>query len=119
VPQTDAFAHPTTFRMLLNGIRIYGTMLPNHPHDAQGSLSYLGDGRGAYGYLAHANVEGDLLRQVVANAGSGIAYLHCVVPAEKEPQGGLTIYGGHAGRFPLPPTLIIERAPHDSPPPLL
>ncbi|MDQ6624863.1 MAG: glycoside hydrolase family 2, partial [Verrucomicrobiota bacterium] len=119
VPQTDAFAHPTTFRMLLNGIRIYGSMLPNHPHDAQGTLSYLGDGRGAYGYLAHANVEGELLRQVVANAGSEVAYLHCVVPAEKEPHGGLTIYGGHAGRFPLPPTLIIERAGGDNRPTLL
>lgn len=109
VPQTDAFAHPTYFRMLLNGVRIYGSMLPNHPHDAQGALSYLGDGRGAYGYLAHASVEGDLLRQVAANAGAEVAYLHCVVPAEKPPHGGLTIYGGQSGRFPLPPTLIVER----------
>lgn len=110
VPQTDAFAHPTNFKMLLNGVRIYTTVLPNHPHDAQGALSYLGDGRGAYGYLAHATVEGELLRQVIANAGTDVAYLHCVVPAEKPPFGGLTIYGGQAGRFPLPPTLIVDRA---------
>jgi len=110
-PQTDSFAHPTSFRMLLNGIRVYSAILPNHPHDASGALSYIGRGRGAYGYLAHATVEGDLLRQVVANAGSHVLYLHCVVPADKPPLGGLTIYGGESGRSPLPPTLVIERTP--------
>jgi hypothetical protein len=109
VPQTDSFAHPTSFRMLLNGVRIYSGILPNHPHDAAGALSYLGDGRGAYGYLAHATVDGDLLAQVVSNAGAGALYLHCVVPADRPPIGGLTVYGGEAGRSPLPPTVIIER----------
>ena len=109
-PQTDSSAHPTSFRMLLNGIRVYTSILPNHPHDAAGALSYIGNGRGAYGYLAHAAVEGDLLRQVIANVGSHVIYLHCVVPADKPPIGGLTIYGGESGRSPLPPTLIIERA---------
>ena len=109
-PQTDSFAIPTSFRMLLNGVRIYTSILPNHPHDASGALSYIGDGRGAYGYLAHATVEGGLLRQVLANAGADVFYLHCVVPADKPPIGGLTIYGGEAGRSPLPITLVIERA---------
>jgi hypothetical protein len=110
-PQTDSFAHPTSFRMLLNGVRIYTGLLPNHPHDAGGVLSYLREnGRGAYGYLAHAAVEGELLRQVIANAGSNVLYLHCVVPSDKMPIGGLTIYGGDSGRSPVPPTLIIERA---------
>jgi hypothetical protein len=108
-PQTDSFAHPTSFRMLLNGVRIYGGLLPNHPHDAGGALSYLRRGRGAYGYLAHASVEGDLLRQVTTNAGEDVFYLHCVVPSDKPPIGGLTIYGGDCGRSPVPPTLIIER----------
>ena len=96
--------------MLLNGVRVYGGLLPNHPHDAAGSLSYMSGGRGAYGYLAHAAAEGDLLRQVIANAGADVLYLHCMVPPDKLPQGGLTIYGGESGRSPLPPTLIIERA---------
>ena len=109
-PQTDSFAHPTSFRMLLNGVRIYSGILPNHPHDAAGVLSYLGDGRGGYGYLAHATAEGDLLQQVIANTGSNVLYLHCMVPADKPPVGGLTIYGGESGRSPLPPTVVIERA---------
>ncbi|MDQ6655335.1 MAG: glycoside hydrolase family 2 [Verrucomicrobiota bacterium] len=109
-PQTDSFAHPTSFRMLLNGIRVYVGLLPNQPHDASGALSYLRpDGRGAYGYLTHASVEGELLRQVIANAGSDVFYLHCVVPRDKPPIGGLTIYGRDSGRSPVCPTLIIER----------
>ena len=109
MPQTDSFAVASSFRMLLNGVRIYTGNLPNHPHDAAGALSYVGDGRGAYGYLAHATVEGELLRQVLANSGEDRFYLHCVVPADKPPVGGLTIYGGESGRSPLPITLIIER----------
>jgi hypothetical protein len=108
--QTDAFAFPTSFRMLLNGVRIYVGLLPNHPHDSGGALSYLRrDGRGAYGYLTHASVEGELLRQVLANAGSQMFYLHCMVPRDKAPIGGLTIYGRDSGRSPVAPTLIIER----------
>ncbi|MDQ6861230.1 MAG: glycoside hydrolase family 2 [Verrucomicrobiota bacterium] len=110
-PQTDSSAHPTSFRMLLNGVRIYTGLLPNHPHDSAGALSYIREGaRGAYGYLAHAAVEGELLQQVLANAGSDTFYLHCVVPSDKMPIGGLTIYGGDSGRSPVPPTLIIEPA---------
>ncbi len=111
-PQTDSFAHPTSFRMLLNGVRIYTGLLPNHPHDSAGALSYLRPGgRGAHGYLAHATVEGEALQQVIANAGTETFYLHCVVPSDKLPIGGLTIYGGDCGRSPVPPTLIIERKP--------
>nr|MBA2241593.1 glycoside hydrolase family 2 [Chthoniobacterales bacterium] len=115
-PQTDSFAFPTSFRLLLNGVRIYTGLLPNHPHDAAGTLSYLRGGRGAYGYLAHAAVEGELLRQVLANAGSNVFYLHCVVPPDKVPIGGLTIYGGDCGRSPVPPTVIVERSTAMEPP---
>ncbi len=107
-PQTDSFAYPTVFRMLLNGVRVYGGILPNHPHDAAGALSYLRNGRGAYGYLAHAVAEGDLLRQVIANGSANLLYLACQSPAGKAPRGGLTLYGGDCGRSPVPPTLILR-----------
>ena len=67
--------------MLLNGMPIYSGLLPNHPHDSAGALSYLQGKRGAYGYLNHATIEGDLLRQVMSNAGSDGYFLHCVVPS--------------------------------------
>ena len=50
-PQTDSFTHPTLLRVELNGVRIYEQVLPNHPHDARGALSYLRGGRGAYRLL--------------------------------------------------------------------
>ena len=108
-PQTDSFAHPTSFRILLNGVRIYGGLLPNHPHDAAGALSYLRNGRGAYGYLAHAMVEGTLLQEVISRGDGNALQLRCMVPAGRNPRGGLTIYGGDCGRSPVPPTIIVER----------
>jgi hypothetical protein len=108
-PQTDSFAHPTSFRILLNGVRIYGGLLPNHPHDAAGALSYLRNGRGAYGYLAHAMVEGALLKEVISRSDRHALQLRCVVPAGRNARGGLTIYGGNCGRSPVPPTIILER----------
>jgi hypothetical protein len=108
-PQTDSFAHPTAFRIFLNGVRIYRGLLPNHPHDAAGALSYLRNGRGAYGYLAHAMVEGALLQEVISRKDGDALQLRCAVPAGRNPRGGLTIYGGDCGRSPVPPTIILER----------
>ena len=107
-PQTDSFTHPTTFQMLLNGVPIYHSVLPNHPHDARGALSYLREGRGAYGFLAHAAVEGELLQRVLGGAPPGELHLRCSVPEDAEARGGLTIYGGDCGRFPVAPTVIVE-----------
>ena len=59
-----ATAQPSTLRISLNGLPIYRTILPNHPHDARGALSYLRGGRGAYGYLCHATVEGAPLQEL-------------------------------------------------------
>lgn len=107
-PQTDSFAHPTRLRMLLNSVPVYQTILPNHPHDARGALSYLRGGNGAYGYLSHATIEGALFAQVLSKMKGGHLRLRCLVPKEEEPHGGLTIYGSSAGRYPIPPTVIVE-----------
>ncbi len=106
--QTDSFTAPTALRILLNGTPIYRTILPNHPHDARGALSYLHGGRGAYGYLCHAAVEGSLLDQVRSGMKGNRVRLRCVVPRDEQPQGGLTVYGAGCGRYPIGPTLILE-----------
>ncbi|PZR75069.1 MAG: glycoside hydrolase family 2 [Chthoniobacterales bacterium] len=107
-PQTDRFARATTLRLLLNGVPVYRSILPNHPHDARGALSYLRGGRGAYGYLCHATIEGDLLHKVLHQMRGDHLRLRCAVPREEQPQGGLTIYSYNAGRYPIAPTLLIE-----------
>ncbi|HEY2138487.1 MAG TPA: hypothetical protein VGH00_00300, partial [Chthoniobacterales bacterium] len=107
-PQTDSFTQPTGFRMLLNGVIVYRTILPNHPHDSRGALSYLRGGRGGYGYLTHATVEGALLAEVKAGMKGNRIRLRCGVSRDENPQGGLTVYGSASGRYPIGPTLIVE-----------
>lgn len=107
-PQTDCFAQPSTLRLLLNGVPVYRTILPNHPHDARGALTYLRGGRGSYGYLCHATVEGELLAEALRQMKGNHLRLRCLVPRSEPPLGGLTIYGYDCGRYPLGPTLIVE-----------
>jgi hypothetical protein len=106
-PQTDADKFPTSLQMALNGVRIFEEILPNHPHDSRGVLSYLRGGAGAYGYLAHATVEGDLLRQIAERTETHFV-LRLAVPSTALAQNGLQIYGAESGRFPLGPTIVIE-----------
>ena len=107
-PQTDGDVFPTTLRITLNEMPVYQATLRNHPHDARGVLSYLRGGFGAYGYLAYAAAEDDLLREIVANTMNDQLRLRCEVPREAIAQGGLTVYGAESGRFPLCPTVIID-----------
>ncbi|MDB6116766.1 MAG: glycoside hydrolase family 2 sugar binding [Verrucomicrobiaceae bacterium] len=107
--QTDSFSQPTMLRLLLNGVRIHEGLLPNHPHDTRGALSYLRGGCGAYGYLVSATVEGELMHELVSAGDVDALILQCEVPAGNF-TGGLTIYGGDCGRFPVSPTIIIETA---------
>jgi hypothetical protein len=107
--QTSAHRWPTLFELSINGFRAHRQVLPDHPHDARGALSYLRGGRGAYGYLMRATLEGELLSRVVASVSqTGGLQLRCAVPADAAPVGGLTVYGAEAGRFPLGPTVVIE-----------
>lgn len=111
-PQTGAHRFPTSFELSINGLPVHREVLPDHPHDTRGSLSYLRDpkgGRGAYGYLMRATIGDALLDQVAeAAATSGELRFRCSVPKEANPAGGLTVYGYDAGRFPIGPTVIIE-----------
>ncbi|HEX7861407.1 MAG TPA: glycoside hydrolase family 2 [Verrucomicrobiae bacterium] len=106
-PQTDANPFPTTLQMSLNDVRVFEETLPNHPHDARGVLSYLRGGAGAYGYMAHATIERELLRQVAERAREHLV-LRLAVPTTSLTQNGLQIYGAENGRFPVCPTVVIE-----------
>jgi len=107
-PQTDDNIFPTTLRIFLNNIRVYEAVVRNHPHDARGVLSYLRGGVGAYGYLAYASVESNLLQQVAKDGPGDFLSFRCEVPLDAAVQGGLTIYGAECGRFPVCPTVIVE-----------
>lgn len=108
-PQTSAHKHPTAFELLANDLCVHRVVLPDHPHDTRGALSYLRGGLGAYGYLMRATLEDEALRRAAEQTSATRELrFRCVVPREAEPRGGLTVYGYDTGRFPLGPTLVIE-----------
>ncbi len=108
VSQTDCHRFPTTFELSLNGLAIHRAPLPDHPHDTRGALSYLRNGRGAYGYLLRVSVEDQLLQQVIESVERlGVLRLRCAVPADAPAIGGLTVYDFDCGRYPVGPTLAI------------
>jgi Glycosyl hydrolases family 2, sugar binding domain/Glycosyl hydrolases family 2/Glycosyl hydrolases family 2, TIM barrel domain len=107
ISQTDSYRHPTCFEILLNGLPVHRSALPDHPHDARGALSYLRGDPGAYGYLVRATVENGLLAALAATAAEGgIVSLRCAV--REAPLGGLTVYDWDCGRLPIGLTLAIE-----------
>lgn len=106
-PQTDSHRHPTRFELLLNGLPVHRGILPDHPHDARGALSYLHGDHGAYGFLVRATVENGLLRALAESAAvDGVLRFRCAV--HEAPFGGLTVYDYDCGRLPIGPTLAIE-----------
>ncbi len=108
-PQTDSHRYPTQFELSIDDLVFHRALLPDHPHDTRGALSYLRGGKGAYGYLMRATIEDDLLRQVASiAAGDGALRLRCAVPGHSPPHGGLTVYDYDCGRYPIGPTLVIE-----------
>ena len=107
-PQTSLDLYPTTLRVLLDGILIHTTSLPDHPHDSRGVLSYLRGAVGAYGYPAEVTVEGALLDRVRAACDGRHLRLRFEVPADVPARNGLTLYGPEAGRYPVGPSVILE-----------
>jgi hypothetical protein len=108
-PQTGSQRHPTRFELLINDLPVHRALLPDHPHDTRGALSYLRGGRGAYGYLMRTSIEDETLQRLASLvAKDGVLRFRCAVPAELAPCGGLTIYDHDCGRYPIGPTLVIE-----------
>jgi hypothetical protein len=106
-PQTDSNQHSSRFELFINGIPVHRGILPDHPFDSRGALSYLRGGRGAYGFLVRATIENGLLKSIAESAAAdGTLRFRCV--AEQSPQGGLTVYDYDAGRYPVAPTVCIE-----------
>lgn len=108
-PQSDLHAFPTGFELQLNELPVHRAVLPNHPHDARGGLTYLHDPYGAHGYLMNAVIEHEFLQRVAELvARDGCLRLRCVVPETSAAHGGLTVYAYNSGRYPICPTVIIE-----------
>ncbi len=110
-PQTTKDRYPTTLHVDLNGVPICKQIVVDHPHDSRGALSYLSGGktgRGAYGYLISAAIDGELLRNVADAVKDNHLLIRCAVPPGELATGGLTIYGSESGRYPISLLVIVE-----------
>jgi hypothetical protein len=113
IAQTGVNLQPTQFELFVNEFRVHREVLPDHPHDSRGALSYCRGGHGAYGYLMRTTLEGELLGRVAQSAAAtGELRFRCAVPGDAAPAGGLTVYGHDTGRFPIGPTVIVEWGRH-------
>jgi hypothetical protein len=116
-PQTGSLRFPTRFELVVNDVPVHRALLPDHPHDTRGALSYLKGSRGGYGYLMRASLEDGVLKTIAERvAGEGVLRLRLVVPPDATPRGGLTVYDHDAGRFPIGPTVVIDWGQADEPP---
>ncbi len=124
-PQTEADKkHPSRVQVTVNDVALGEVDLPDDPADARGVLSHHHDlDPGSYGYLTELVLEGDALARALA----GARYLRVrfTVPGEPEARDGLRVYGGllrsagaygglalygeTLGRYPLSPTVLLER----------
>jgi hypothetical protein len=107
VPQTDEDKHPTEVEISINGVEIGTEVLANDPCDARGALSYIHGLSGEYGYLTGAST-GERTELVLKSCGApNIITVRFEVKLEGARRGGLSIYGGRAGRYPTDPQLVI------------
>ena len=63
---------------------------------------------GTYGFLVRSTLEGEFLANVFKGTAPSELVLGCVVPEGDPAAGGLVVYGGQSGRYPIPPTLLLE-----------
>ena len=107
VAQSDCDRVESSFSLFVNGLPVMRNILPNHPHDSRGALSYLRGGKGAYGYLLQSVIENGLLKMLVDRcAVDGSLRLRAEVSGSG--CGGLTVYDYDCGRYPVGLTVRVE-----------
>ena len=112
-PMTDETKHPSVVTISANGVAAGTVTLPDDPADHRGLLSWINqredgtlDEAGSYGYLARVTLPADVLSNV---AETGEVRIRLAVDEASETSGGLAVYGSRFGRYPVDPTLIINR----------
>ena len=111
VPQTDPDKHPSEVTVSVNGVAIATELLENAPCDARGALSYIHGLSGQYGYLIRATSGERTAQALRAARAKGVVVVGFEVKEDAAHRGGLSIYGGRAGRYPTDPCVMVEAEP--------
>ena len=102
--------HPSAVRVSVNGVPLGLFDLPDDPADHRGLLSWHAQERGekprldeagSYGYLVEVSVPAAAVAEAV-RAGEFVVRLK----VDATLPGGLAVYGGSAGRYPVDPSLV-------------
>lgn len=104
----------TDMTVLVNGVEIQTTLLPDNPRDMRGTLSLNQPNNGAtsagdFGYLVNLNIDSEKLAAIKEAMGEErtltVTYQ---VKEDAENQNGLRIYNSVYGRYAVNPTLILN-----------
>lgn len=112
-PQTEAdVKRGTDLKVTLNGIAVgETTRLPDDPADARGVLSLHNAENfefASYGFLTRVEADAGSTRQILAAAQKdGVLRVRLEVPRTGK-AGGLNLYGGRLGAFPVEPTVLLD-----------
>jgi hypothetical protein len=111
-PMTDAVRFPSALTVRVNGLLAGRHELPDDPADHRGILSWhaqLKDKKlreaGSYGYLLDVEVPRAALEKAAASG-----TLEIRLEVDSALPGGLAIYGGRFGRYPVDPTVVFVRS---------
>ncbi len=106
-PQTSGDRWPSRVAIRIGGRQAADLRLADQPADSRGALSHMNGFRGRYGELISAGVSGAAAAELVAPGTVEVEVIaHDAAPGE----GGVTVYGSRAGRYPCD---IILRISHD------
>jgi hypothetical protein len=103
--QTDHERWPSRVTVRLGEVT-WEVALPDQPADERGVLSHHYGFAGRYGELQHLAVPEEALAPTTAALQAGTTLTFEVA---RDLPGGLCVYGERTGRYPVGPTLLIER----------
>ncbi len=126
-PQTEALKLPSDLVVTINGVQLGRVRLPDDPADARGVLSlHLHEAfeYASYGFLTTLEADGATARRLLAGASpgegqrgsagrgptgglAGEVTIRFEVPRDAR-RGGLSLYGGRMGAWPIDPTLFLD-----------
>ncbi len=108
-PMTDETKFPSEISISINGAVVHSTRLADDPADHKGVLSWhhqLQDRKlreaGSYGYLLKVPLDKPTIDAVIEKG-------ELLVRLETKGEGGIAVYGREFGRYPVDPSLVINR----------
>ena len=109
-PQTESYKLQSEAVVSINGVPLGELLLPDDPADARGVLSAHNSSEwefASFGFLYTLAADAARTRRIIELARDGTLNLRFEVPRSGV-RGGINLYGGRLGAYPIDPMLIFE-----------